>query len=178
MSLDTGPGSSRIRRSEVRFTLRPEDAVSALSIGPYFSFPRVVPVRQEVTTTEAGDCHSVISFESDRRRPAVCTGCGKRTRAIHSITLRRVTDLPLAHARVELVIPHRKVRCRHCGVRAEHHEFLPPSRRLTQRRERAVADLCRVLPVKQVAAHVVLDWHTVKAIDKRRLEREVGDAVL
>ena len=160
--------------SEVRFTLRPEDAVSALSIAPYFPFPRVVPVRQEVTGTEAGGCHSVIVFASDPRRAPVCTGCGKRAGAIHSTATRRVTDLPLAHARVELVIPHRKVRCRRCGVRGERHEFLSPYRRLTQRCERAVADLCRVLPVKQVAAHFGLDWHTVKAIDKRRLDREVG----
>lgn len=37
-----------------------------------------------------------------------------------------------------------------------------------------MAELCRVLPVHQVAVHYGLDWHTVKAIDKRRLEREVG----
>jgi transposase len=40
--------------------------------------------------------------------------------------------------------------------------------------ERAVAELCRYLPIKQVAEHFDLPWHTVKEIDKRRLEREVG----
>lgn len=45
---------------------------------------------------------------------------------------------------------------------------------MTTRLERAVADVCRVLPIKHVAAHFGLDWHTVKEIDKRRLEGEVG----
>ncbi len=45
---------------------------------------------------------------------------------------------------------------------------------MTVRFERAVAELCRVLPIKQVAAHFGLHWHTVKEIDKRRLDREVG----
>src|SRR5438552_11173958 len=114
--------------SEVRFTLSLEDAVSALSIAPYFPFPRVIPVRQYVTMTEAGLCRSEIWFESDPRRTPTCSGCGKRADAIHSTALRRVADLPLAQARIELVIPVRKVRCPRCGVRTERHEFLSPYR--------------------------------------------------
>lgn len=70
--------------SEVRFTLSLEDAVSGLSIAPYFPFPRVIPNRQHVTITEAGVCQSVISFESDPRQAAICCGCGKRAGVIHS----------------------------------------------------------------------------------------------
>jgi transposase len=148
--------------------------VSALSIAPYFPFPRVIPVRQQVTTNDAGGCHSEIWFESDPQRRPVCSECGKPAGHVHSTTMRRVVDLPLAQARVALVIPQRKVRCRRCGVRTERHEFLSPFRRATMRVERAVAELCRVLPVQHVAAHFGLTWHTVKEIDKRRLERDVG----
>ena len=148
--------------------------MSALTIAPYFPFPRVHPVRQEVTGDGIGRCQSVIWFESDSRQSPFCSGCGKRASVIHSIASRRVSDLPLAGARVELVIPLRKVRCPRCGVRTEHLEFLSPYRRCTVRFERAVADLCRVLPVQHVAAHFGLGWHTVKEIDKRRLEQEVG----
>ncbi len=49
-------------------------------------------------------------------------------------------------------------------------DLLAPYQRLTCRVEQAVADLCRELPVKQVAAHFGLEWHTVRAIDQRRLE--------
>ena len=160
--------------SEVRFTLSLEDAVSALSITPYFPFPRVIPVRQEVTTTDAGAGHAVIWFESDPRQRPICSGCGKLRTRIHSTRLRRVADLPFGQAQMELVIPQRKVRCPRCGVRTERHDFLSPYRRATVRLERAVGELCRVLPVQHVAAHFGLEWHTVKEIDERRLEREVG----
>ncbi len=163
-----------MRISEVPFTLGLEDAVSALSIAPYFPFPRVTPVAQQLTTDAAGVVHSQITFEADPRRRPVCSACGTRTRAVHSTTVRRVMDLTLAGARTELAIPQRKVRCARCGVRSERHEFLAPYRHLTMRCERAVAELCRVLPIKQVAAHFGLHWHTVKEIDKRRLDREVG----
>jgi transposase len=152
----------------------PEDAVSALSIAPYFPFPRVIPVAQHLTTGPDGVVHSQITFEPDPRRRPVCSGCGRKTRAVHSTSVRRVLDLSLAGARTELLVPRRKLRCRRCGVRSEQHEFLAPYRRITTRLERAVADLCRVLPVKHVAAHFGLAWHTVKEIDKRRLVREVG----
>jgi transposase len=160
--------------SEVPFTLSLEDAVSDLSIAPYFPFPRVIPVAQQLTTDAAGVVHSQITFAADPRCRPVCAGCGTRTRAIHSTTVRHVMDLALAGARTELTIPQRKVCCARCGVRSERHEFLAPYRRLTSRCERAVAELCRVLPIKAVAAHFGLHWHTVKEIDKRRLDREVG----
>ncbi len=168
--------SSRMKMSKSHSCSGLEDAVSALSIAPYFPFPRVLPVRQEVSGGEAGSCQSVIWFESDSRHSPVCSGCGQRVRIVHSIAMRRVADLPLAHARVELIIPQRKLRCPRCGVRTESLEFLSPYRRCTLRFERAVADLCRVLPVQHVAAHFGLGWHTVKEIDKRRLKREVGTA--
>ena len=148
--------------------------MSALSIAPYFPFPRVIPVAQQLTTGPEGVVHSQITFAPDPRRRPVCSDCGRKTRAVHSTSLRRALDLSLAGARTELLVPRRKVRCRHCGVRSERHDFLAPYRRMTVRLERAVADLCRVLPIKHVAAHFGLDWHTVKEIDKRRLEREVG----
>ena len=160
--------------SEIPFTLSLEDAVPALSIAPYFPFPRVVPVGQQITTDAAGVMHARITFEADPRRRPVCSGCGRKTRSVHSTAVRYVMDLSLAGARTELAIPQRKLRCPRCGVRSEHHEFLAPYRRTTVRFERAVAELCRVLPIKHVAAHFGLHWHTVKEIDKRRLDREVG----
>lgn len=175
MSWTPAPGSSRIEMSEVRFTLSLEDAMSALSIAPYFPFLRVMPVRQEITIDDVtGAGQSVIEFESDSRRRPICSGCGKPRRSVHSTVLRRVTDLPLSGVRVELVLPQRKVRCPRCGVRTERYEFLSSYRRATLRFERAVAELCRVLPIQHVAAHFGLDWHTVKEIDKRRLEHDVG----
>jgi transposase len=106
-----------------------------------------------------------------------CSACGENSERLHMYGTRRVRDLNLAHARVDLVVPNRKLRCANCRtIRTEGHSFLGPYRRHTLRFERAVADLCRHLPIKQVADHFGLSWHAVKEIDKRRLEREVGTA--
>jgi transposase len=148
--------------------------MSALSIAPYFPFPRVQPAWQELTTDAQGRLESVIWFQSAPGVLPICSGCGHGVRRLHSVSVRGVRDLPLAHAAVTLMIPQRKVRCRRCGVRTECLDFLSPYRRATLRFERAVAELCRVLAVQQVAAHFGLDWHTVKDVDKRRLEAEVG----
>jgi transposase len=85
-----------------------------------------------------------------------------------------VRDLGLAHARVDLIVPQRKVRCDTCGVRVEALSFAEPYRRFTKRFERAVAQLCRKLSIRDVAEHYGLSWHTVKEIDRRRLVSEVG----
>jgi len=147
--------------------------VSALSIAPYYPFAGVIPVGQELIKS-GRRMHSRIRFERDPATAAFCSSCHEPAPSIHRYRFRTVRDLNLAHATVELLIPHRMVRCPRCGIRAEACDFLSPFRRSTDRYEQAVADLCRILPVKQVAEHFGLSWHTVKEIDKRRLERDVG----
>lgn len=147
--------------------------MSALSTAPYFPFAGVFPLTQVVEQVGTGQ-QSLITFAPDPGVTPMCSGCGREVEPIHSYQMRRVRDLSLAQARVELDVPHRKVRCPECGIRTEAHDFLDPFRRSTRRFERAVEDLCRYLPVKQVVEHFGLSWHTVKEIDKRRLEREVG----
>ncbi len=147
--------------------------MSALSIAPYFPFRGVMPVDQQLVERGSG-AHSRIRFAPDPDAISLCSGCLEAVPSVHRYRLRSVRDLHLAHATVELLIPHRMVRCRRCGIRAEAHDFLSPFRRATNRFEHAVADLCRVLPVQHVAEHFGLSWHTVKDIDKRRLERAVG----
>lgn len=158
---------------ETKSTLSPENTVSTLSIAPYFPFAGVVPVDQEVAQY-AGGAASLIRFEIAQNVVGRCSGCSRPVRTVHRQRLRRVRDLSLANARVNLLIPHRILRCQNCGIRAEELEFLSPFRRSTRRFERAVGDLCRVLPIKHVAEHFGLSWHVVKEIDKRRLKQEVG----
>jgi len=148
--------------------------VSDLSITPYFPFARVAPVDQQVIELESGT-QSIITLAPLEGAWPFCSVCGETGRRLHMYGTRRVRDLNLASARVELVVPNRKLRCGNCRtIRTEGHSFLGSYRRYTQRFERAVADLCRHLPIKQVAEHYDLSWHAVKEIDKRRLEREVG----
>lgn len=160
--------------SKLPSKLNPQNTVSDLSITPYFPFARVVPVDQQVVEL-ATHVEAVITLAPIEGAWPFCSVCGQNGGRLHMYGTRRVRDLNLAHARVELVVPNRKLRCTGCQtIRTEGHSFLAPYRRHTLRFERAVADLCRLLPIKQVADHYGLPWHTVKDIDKRRLEREVG----
>jgi transposase len=148
--------------------------VADLSIARYFPFARVAPVDQAVVEL-ATHVEAVITLGPIEGARPFCSVCGQDGGRLHMHGTRRVRDLNLAHARVDLVVPNRKLRCANCQtIRTEGHSFLGPYRRHTLRFERAVADLCRHLPIKQVADHFDLSWHAVKEIDKRRLEREVG----
>ena len=119
--------------------------MSVLSVAPYFPFAGVLPVRQSVQQVGTST-HSLITFATNQATRPACSGCGQRVEPIHSYHVRRVRDLSLAQARVDLDIPHRKVRCPDCGIRIEAHVFLDPFRRSTRRFEQAVEDLCLDLP--------------------------------
>ncbi len=160
--------------SKLPFTLKSRNTVSDLSIAPYFPFARVVPVDQQVTETESR-VQSIITLAPIEGAWPFCSVCGENGGRLHMYGTRRVRDLNMGPARVDLVVPNRKLRCANCRtIRTEGHSFLAPYRRHTLRFERAVADLCRHLPIKQVAEHFGLSWHVVKEIDKRRLQWEVG----
>ena len=138
------------------------------TIRPYFPFRQV-----RVTGQDLGPEQTTITLEPDLRFTPRCSRCRARASGIHSQGHDRfVRDLPIAGWRALLRVDFRKVRCPYCGVRVEELEFVAPGVRVTKRLARYVAELCKVLPVKQVAEHLHLDWKTVKAIDKAHLEEE------
>lgn len=103
-----------------------------------------------------------------------CSHCGRRTGSIHDCEERRVRDLPIFEVPVELVVPRLRVLCPRCGPRLEQLEWLEPYSRVTQRLAASVARMCKVMSVRHVAAYYGLAWDTVKQIDCRHLERELG----
>lgn len=123
---------------------------------------------------QAGVSHCVITLAivADRRR--CCSGCLRWCEAIHDVEPRRVRDLPLFEHRVELIVPRVRVACIHCGPRLELLPWLEPYSRVTQRLADSVARLCKVATIRHVAEHFALNWKTVKDIDRRHLERELG----
>jgi hypothetical protein len=132
--------------SKLPFTLKPQNTVSDLSIAAYFPFARVAPVDQKVVEL-ATHVETVITLAPIEGEWPFCSVCGENGGRLHMYGTRRVRDLSLAHARVDLVVPNRKLRCANCRtIRKEGQSFLAPYRRHTLRFERAVADLCRHLP--------------------------------
>jgi transposase len=142
--------------------------VSTSSIVPYMPSRRVRCTGQRV----GADHTAVIQLVSRSRLRPICSGCERPAAQVHSTYDRTIRDLSLGEHRVTLQLQQRRLRCRHCGVRTEAHDFVAPSARVTERLARYVAGLCEKLPLSDVARHVGLDWKLVKRCDKAVLERE------
>jgi len=145
--------------------------MSSLSITSYFPFARVKVMSQSVH-----DGGALIQVQPDRRWRPLCHDCRSPAGTIHSQGHRRmIRDLNLADRQVWLQVGYRKVWCPRCGkTRVEHLSFCDSPQRLTHRLRRYVYDLCRLLPVTDVAEHLDLDPKTVTAIDKEFLQQEFG----
>lgn len=102
-----------------------------------------------------------------------CSGCHQHCLAIHDTTIRRVRERDLFQYRIWLEVPVRRVRCTTCGPKLEQIRWLSGRQRLTAGMVSWVESLVRLMPVQHVARLLGLHWHTVKAIDHRRLGREV-----
>jgi transposase len=103
-----------------------------------------------------------------------CSGCGTATKAIHDSEERRVRDLPIFEVPVELLVPRLRVACEACGPKLERLGWLEPYARVTTRLAASVARLCKLMTLQHVARYYGLSWTTVKLIDWRHLERELG----
>lgn len=103
-----------------------------------------------------------------------CSGCGVATTVIHEVQERRVRDLPVFEHAVELIVPRIRVECPQCGPKIERLPWLDAYARVTRRLADSVSRLCKVASILHVARFFVLDWKTVKDLDRACLERELG----
>lgn len=60
------------------------------------------------------------------------------------------------------------------GGVTERIDWLEPASRLTRRLQTWLEGLLRILPISHVSQLTGLHWHTLKALDKRRLEAQAG----
>ena len=91
--------------------------------------------------------------------------------------LRRVRDLSCGDTRIFLELEVRRLDCRHCGkVKRERLDFLADNPLYTKRFAYYVGGRCRSATVKDVAAELKLDWHTVKALDQQYMEAQLKRA--
>lgn len=113
----------------------------------------------------------VIELEEKAGHVGVCGRCGRRVELVHERVRREVRDLPILDMPTVLVLRRRRLECPECGPRLEKLIWLDRYARVTDRLAEAVARLCEVLPVKQVAKFYGLGWETVKEIHKCWLQR-------
>ena len=88
--------------------------------------------------------------------------------------VRRVRDLSCGDTRIFLELEVRRLDCRHCGkAKSERLEFLADNPLYTKRFAYYVGHRCRSATIKDVAAELKLDWHTVKALDQQYMEAQL-----
>ena len=91
--------------------------------------------------------------------------------------VRRVRDLSCGDTRIFLELEVRRVECRRCGtVKRERLDFLADNPLYTKRFAYYVGRRCRSATIKDVAAELKLDWHTVKTLDQQYMEAQLKRA--
>jgi len=146
--------------------------VSTPSIAPYLPSRRVCCTGQSFS----GSNEVLLEVAANQRYAPLCSSCGTATRKVHSSYTRDVRDLGMGTHRVTLRLHPRRLRCRHCRkISSEHYDFVDLSVRVTKRLARAVADLCKILPISDVAEFFGLDWKLVKRCDQAVLQEEFSE---
>lgn len=110
--MDTGPSAEQNGACLSSHShLKPQNTLFALSIAPYFPFARVLAVNQEVVEG-ATHMQSIITLAPLNGAfpilPGMRPGKSSAARLRYEAGAR---DLSLAHARVHVVVPARKLRC-------------------------------------------------------------------
>lgn len=115
----------------------------------------------------------LLRLESDERLDPRCGRCLAPCGLTHDRSVRRVRERDLFDRQVWLEVPLRRVVCLACGVSTEHVPWLPSRSRVTTRLIAQVEALLQLLPIRHISQLTGLHWHTIRAIDARRLAREV-----
>jgi transposase len=88
--------------------------------------------------------------------------------------VRRVRDLSCGDTRIFLELEVRRIDCRGCGkVKREQLDFLADNPLYTKRFAQYIGRRCRSATIKDLAAELKLDWHTVKALDQQYMEAQL-----
>lgn len=140
--------------------------MSTSILRPFFSFRGVKILNFDVQ--ESGSL-SMVELVPDQRFQPICSKCLNKVNRIHSTEMRLIRDLNLATSQVVIKLHYRKVFCDRCGIRVEHHDFVEPYSHITKRLEQYVFMLCQLMPLTDVCRLTRLNWHQVKAIDKKGL---------
>lgn len=125
---------------------------------------------------EQADGSLLIALSEDPQVAARCGRCGELCALLHERRWRRVRERDWFDRRVWLDVPIRRMDCHHCGACVtERIAWLSRQARITRRLWAWVEALVQLLPIAHVARLTGLHWHTVKEIDRLRLEAKHGE---
>lgn len=119
---------------------------------------------------------SLLVILNESGGDALCGCCRQPCTLLHERRRRKVRDRDILDRRVWVDVPIRRLDCHHCDARVtEHITWLDRRSRITHRVRLWVEALARLMPLAHVAQLTGLHWHTIRAIDRARLEQLHGD---
>jgi len=87
---------------------------------------------------------------------------------------RKLRVLPIGRKPVFVEVKMRRFFCRECGrTRYENLVIADKKKHYTHSLESYVMDLCSRMTIRDVAAHLGMNWRTIKEIDRKRLRRNL-----
>lgn len=121
---------------------------------------------------KAGDPEEIwITLRRKADVPLYCGACGREATRIHEQQERVVRDLPLFDAHTYLRIESCRVWCEHCGgPKRLRIDWVDEQQRVTRRLAESILQLCSHVAISHIARFFGVHWHTVKRLDKRRLQ--------
>ncbi len=103
-----------------------------------------------------------------------CGACGQSHRGFYDRKTRRIRDLCCGDTRIYLEVEIRRVFCRSCGsVKQERLAWISDNPFYTKRFAFYVGRRCRTATIQDVAKELVLDWKTVKELDKQYMQEQL-----
>ena len=125
---------------------------------------------QECTRAEYGSKTIVLHIKT-KKGMFYCTHCRSKNVIRSGVVSRDFQTVPVGGKPVLLRMAVQRLECKDCGhVCQEHIHFAAPQTTFTRRLAKYATELCRMAPIKSVAAHLNLSWNTVKEMVKGYLE--------
>lgn len=117
-----------------------------------------------------------IILQRVEEAPRHCGHCGRPSTRVHEEQQRVVRDLPLFDAQTYLKIRTCRVWCDHCGgPKRLKIDWLDDKQRVTKRLAKSIWMLCSIMAISHIARFFGVHWHTVKRLDKRRLQQQFAE---
>ncbi len=142
--------------------------MSEIKLNAFFEFCRVRVTHQFF---DGRSQEIQVTVEPDKRYRPICHFCRGPARGVHSYHRRRIRDMNVFEARTWIRYGYRKVRCQKCGIVVEDLGLVDVHLRITRRLACYVLELCRLLPIRDIARHLDLDWKTIKELHKQYLQK-------
>lgn len=117
------------------------------------------------------------SYPATAVKKTICGHCGWVCMGWYDRRERQTRDLPNGQMRIYLRFEIRRIFCRRCGaVKRERLDFLADNPFYTKRFAYYVGRRCRGSAIKEIAEELLLDWDTVKELDKQYMQAQLARA--